>query len=63
VGEMGCSLRTDYTAIGRAANLGARICDRYYQVYVINGSDQYLVVVLVVQFGCLKKHTIALRAI
>jgi adenylate cyclase len=27
VGEMGCSLRTDYTAIGRAANLGSRICE------------------------------------
>ena len=27
VGEMGCPRRTDYTVIGRAANLGARICD------------------------------------
>lgn len=26
VGEMGCAHRTDYTVIGRAANLGARIC-------------------------------------
>ena len=26
VGEMGCPRRTDYTVIGRAANLGARIC-------------------------------------
>jgi adenylate cyclase len=26
VGEMGCPQRTDYTIIGRAANLGARIC-------------------------------------
>jgi adenylate cyclase len=27
VGEMGCSRRTDYTVIGQAANLGARICN------------------------------------
>jgi adenylate cyclase len=26
IGEMGCPQRADYTAIGRAANLGARIC-------------------------------------
>jgi len=26
VGEIGCPRRTDYTAIGRAANLGSRIC-------------------------------------
>ncbi|MGC9399519.1 MAG: adenylate/guanylate cyclase domain-containing protein [Anaerolineae bacterium] len=26
VGEMGCKRRTDYTAIGRVVNLGARIC-------------------------------------
>jgi len=26
VGEIGCERRTDYTIIGRAANLGARIC-------------------------------------
>ena len=25
-GEMGCPQRADYTVIGRAANLGARIC-------------------------------------
>ncbi|MFH1707083.1 MAG: adenylate/guanylate cyclase domain-containing protein [Planctomycetota bacterium] len=25
-GEMGCARRTGYTAIGRTANLGARIC-------------------------------------
>jgi adenylate cyclase len=27
VGEMGGSQRADHTVIGRAANLGARICD------------------------------------
>ncbi len=26
VGEIGCRKRTDYTVIGRAANLGARLC-------------------------------------
>jgi len=26
VGEMGCAKRTDYTVIGQAANLGARLC-------------------------------------
>jgi adenylate cyclase len=26
VGEMGCPQRADYTAIGKAANLGARLC-------------------------------------
>ena len=25
-GEMGCPQRADYTVLGRAANLGARIC-------------------------------------
>lgn len=27
VGEIGCALRTDYTAIGKAANMAARLTD------------------------------------
>jgi adenylate cyclase len=36
VGEMGSARRSDYTVIGRAANLGARICGRAkpYQVLI-----------------------------
>jgi adenylate cyclase len=41
VGEMGCPQRTDYTAIGRAANLGARICSVAQPGQVLVSQDTY----------------------
>lgn len=41
VGEIGCALRTDYTAIGRAANLGARICDQAPGGAVVISKETY----------------------
>jgi adenylate cyclase len=41
VGEMGCAQRTDYTVIGRAANLGARICSAARPGQVLISQETY----------------------
>jgi adenylate cyclase len=41
VGEMGCSRRADYTVIGRAANLGARICGAAQAGEVLISQETY----------------------
>jgi adenylate cyclase len=41
VGEMGCSRRADYTVIGRAANLGARICSAAQADEVLISQETY----------------------
>ncbi|HDQ70784.1 MAG TPA: GAF domain-containing protein [Chloroflexi bacterium] len=40
-GEMGCAQRTDYTVIGRAANLGARICSAAQPGQVLISQETY----------------------
>ena len=44
VGEMGCSQRADYTVIGRAANLGARICGAASGGQVLISEETYALV-------------------
>ena len=41
VGEVGCKKRTDYTVIGRAANLGARLCGAAKGGQVIISQETY----------------------
>jgi len=41
VGEMGCPQRTDYTVIGRAANLGSRICGAAQGGQVLISQETY----------------------
>lgn len=41
VGEMGCPQRADYTVIGRAANLGARICSAARGGQVLISQETY----------------------
>jgi len=41
VGEMGSSLRTDYTVLGRAANLGARLCSAAEGGQVLISEETY----------------------
>jgi len=40
-GEMGSELRTDYTVIGRAANLGARICSAAHGGQILISPETY----------------------
>ena len=40
-GEMGCPQRADYTVLGRAANLGARICSEAQGGQVLISQDTY----------------------
>ena len=44
VGEMGSQLRTDYTVIGRAANLGARICSSAQGGQILISPETYAMV-------------------